>query len=163
MHDNMRDRERDKQKSNRSVMRSALTFFVMIVIPVAAIRYVIDPFFGAPFSQTGWKDGGSCKGLTDWKCVQKHQQCERGPMVWALQKLYLWPGKTLRPAVVEMLGTEWTRYRRSESQNGVEGSAEPACIQWTLGMCSGLGMDYDSFVVCFDENDKVERSFHYQS
>ena len=84
-------------------------------------------------------------------------------MVWALQKLHLWRGRTTRVRVIEMLGDDFTPYRRSESQSGVATSGAPSCIQWTLGMCSGLGVDYDSFVVCFDNNEKVEKSFHYQS
>jgi hypothetical protein len=145
-------------------MRRAFQIIAAIfVLFFGVIEFSMNPFFGAFFSRAGWAEAGSCKGLTDWKCVEKQQVCGRGPMVWMLQKFHLSPGSTQRHEVTEMLGDEWTPYRRSESQGSVSVSGKPACLQWTLGMCSGLGMDYDSFVVCFDNNDKVEKSFHYQS
>ena len=68
-------------------------------------------------------------------------------------------GWTSKATVLEKLGCDWTAYNNSPNNTA---TAEK-CLKWPLGMCSGLGMDYDSFVVCFDKSNMVERSFHYQS
>lgn len=160
MHDDMWDRERERRKW--PLAKSALLVLTVVLLPIGAVRYVFDPFFGQVFTRSAWKAGGSCEGRTDWKCVEKESACPRGRMVWTLQTFHIWPRWTSRTKVVEMLGSDWRPYDRTTPGGVASVQATPSCIQWNLGMCSGLGMDYDFLAVCFDSNDMVEKSFHYQ-
>jgi hypothetical protein len=47
----------------------------------------------------------------------------------------------------------------AEYQVDIEGQS---CAAYSLGMCSGLGWDYDSLYICFAEDDKVARAGHVQ-
>lgn len=73
-------------------------------------------------------------------------------MVHDLTKNYLTPEHVSRDDVYALLG----RAERTVEING------QACITYTLGMCSGLGIDYDSLYVCFDSNDRISSSGHVQ-
>lgn len=112
----------------------------------------MSPFRGETFEQTKWELDGSCQGLSDWECVQKEASCPRGGMVRDLTRNYLIPETVSRDEVQALLG----RTERTVEING------QSCIAYTLGMCSGLGIDYDSLYVCFDSNDRISSAGHIQ-
>lgn len=111
-----------------------------------------SPFRGETFEQTKWELEGSCQGLSDWECVQKEASCPRGGMVRDLTRNYLIPESVSRDDVYALLG-------RTELTVEIYGQS---CVAYTLGMCSGLGIDYDSLYVCFDSNDKISSTGHVQ-
>ena len=112
----------------------------------------VSPFRGESFEQTKWELEGSCQGLSDWECVQKEASCPRGGMVRDLTRNYLIPETVSRDQVYALLG----QTERTVEING------QSCIAYTLGMCSGLGIDYDSLYVCFDNNDRISSRGHVQ-
>lgn len=111
-----------------------------------------SPFRGETFEQGKWELQGSCQGLSDWECVQKEASCPRGGMVRDLARNYLIPETVSRDEVYALLG----RTKGTVKING------QSCIAYTLGMCSGLGIDYDSLYVCFDSNDRISSAGHVQ-
>ena len=112
----------------------------------------ISPFRGEAFERARWELEGSCQGLSDWKCVQKEASCPRGRMVRDLIRNYLYRKLVSRDEVHALLG----RTERTVEING------KSCLAYTLGMCSGLGIDYDSLYVCFDSNDRISSVGHVQ-
>lgn len=121
---------------------------------VLSLLWYVDmsPFRGETFEQTKWELQGNCHGLSDWECVQKEASCPRGGMVRDLTRNYLIPETLSRDEVYALLG----RTERTVEING------QSCIAYTLGMCSGLGVDYDSLYVCFDVNDRISSAGHVQ-
>lgn len=73
-------------------------------------------------------------------------------MVRDLTRNYLIPESVSRDDVYALLG-------RTELTVEIYGQS---CVAYTLGMCSGLGIDYDSLYVCFDSNDKISSTGHVQ-
>jgi hypothetical protein len=67
-------------------------------------------------------------------------------MVFSLTWFHLARGRTTKQEVVEMLG-----------EGDARGDGR-ACLTYSLGMCSGLGVDYDDLLVCFDDDNKFERT-----
>lgn len=110
------------------------------------------PFRGERFDRQLWTSGGSCAGLTDGECVDKQQTCPRGPMVRDLVRNHLLIGATSREEVLALLGP-------AEFKVGIEGQD---CDDYGLGICSGLGWDYDSLYVCYAEDGTVARAGHVQ-
>ena len=113
----------------------------------------LSPFRGETFEQTKWELEGSCQGLSDWECTQKEASCPRGGMVRDLTRNYLIPESVSRDDVYALLG-------RTERTVEIYGQS---CVAYTLGMCSGLGIDYDSLYVCFDSNNKISSTGHVQN
>ena len=108
----------------------------------------VSPFMGETFTPEKWAEAGSCMGLTDYQCVEKQESCRRGPMVRSLIRSHLTTG-TERNSVLSLLGP-------------AESKDKDGCLDWSLGMCSGLGIDYDSLLVCFDSSAKVVKASHIQ-
>jgi hypothetical protein len=125
---------------------------VSVLVFVLTSRFWLHefPFMGESFTQEKWAEAGRCEGLTDFQCAAKENECPRGPMVRSLRRNYLTVG-TSRAAVIDLLGPD--------DFTGVDG---PECLSWSLGMCSGLGWDYDSLFVCFDEKDLLVDAGHVQ-
>ena len=100
---------------------------------------------GKIFTPEAWAE--SCEGLKDTSCATEENDCPRGPMVRSLLRQHLTVGVS-RDAVVGLLGpADWDR-------------AE--CLHWSLGACSGLGIDYDSLFVCFDKTGHLVEAGHVQ-
>lgn len=73
-------------------------------------------------------------------------------MVRDLTRNYLIPKTVSRVEVDALLG----QTERTVEING------QSCLAYTLGMCSGLGIDYDSLYVCFDSNERIASVGHVQ-
>ena len=112
----------------------------LIIIFIYAMHAA--PFRGKPFNPMKWESAVSCKGLSDKECVRKETSCPRGGMVRDLRRNYLIAGQTNKLEVYALLG----------NPNYFKQLNETACELYALGMCSGLGIDYDSLFVCYDEN-----------
>ncbi len=110
------------------------------------------PFMGRAFSSNAWAEAGSCAGLTDLRCEEKWQRCERGAMFRSLVNSHLIVGKTSRTEALALLG--------DQSRMIVNGGS---CMRYTLGYCSGLGMDMDYAVLCFDVHDVLTAKYRHQS
>lgn len=113
---------------------------------------VADPFRGDRFDAQAWAEAGSCRGLSDWECVEKESTCPRGSMVRDLTNNHLLPQTTRREEVIELLG----RSTYNVQINGLE------CPAYSLGMCSGIRIDYDSLYVCFNKDGTVASAGHVQ-
>jgi hypothetical protein len=123
--------------------------FVLLPLLILFVLHEL-PFMGESFTPEKWTQAGGCEGLTDDQCVTKESSCPRGPMVQSLRRNHLAVG-TGRDAVIKLLGAE-----------DMSSDDRPMCLHWFLGMCSGLGWDYDSLQVCFDEADRLIESGHVQ-
>jgi hypothetical protein len=73
-------------------------------------------------------------------------------MVRDLTNNHLLPQTTRREEVIELLG----RSTSNVQINGLE------CPAYSLGMCSGIRIDYDSLYVCFNEDGTVASAGHVQ-
>lgn len=111
------------------------------------------PFMGKAFSKEDWAAArANCEGLSDWECEEQHGACMRGPMVRDLVSGHIAVGKTTRQGVMDLIGS-------TRSHVKIEGQT---CDDYNLGMCSGLGWDYDSLFVCYAEDGTVRRAGHVQ-
>jgi hypothetical protein len=110
------------------------------------------PFMGKTFDPGAWAQAGDCKGLTDLRCEEKWQRCERGPMVRTLLRDHLIVGKTRKDEVLAILGAQSPSVRN-----------QLTCIKYPLGYCSGLGVDYDVVQVCFDDADVLVSKARFQT
>ncbi len=114
---------------------------------MAAIWYGEYQAFGSSsFDATRW--AWATQPRSDHAQFEIDMKCVRGAMVWDLQRNYLKAGMGIED-VKRLLGP-------SPKVNGTQ------CIDYDLGMCSGLKMDYDSLYVCFDENWKLAASYTVQ-
>ena len=82
--------------------------------------------------------------------MEKEIACVRGKMYRDLETNHL-PSGMSRNAVLQMLGNPSPR------------STKPTCIDYELGYCSGLKIDTDYLRVCFDEQEKIQHVYHWQS
>ncbi len=120
--------------------------------PIARLFLHKLPFMGERFTPKKWREGGSCAGLSDAKCAEKESNCPRGRMVYDLTEIHLVVGETSRLEVEYLLGAPDRLFRRDRQQ----------CLRYHVGMCSGLGIDYDSLFVCFDDTGLVSSAGHQQ-
>ena len=118
------------------------------------LRFVMHelPFRGQSFDPEEWADAGSCVGLSDWKCVEKEASCPRGPMIRDLLRTHLLIGETERSTATALLGA-------MEYEVDIQGRS---CDAYSLGMCSGLGIDYDALYVCYAEDGTISSTGHIQ-
>ena len=118
------------------------------------LRFVLHelPFRGEQFDKEQWIEAGSCEGLSDGDCMTKQAHCPRGGMVRNLVNEYLMPEGTTRGTVAGLIGP-------AEYDVEIEGRA---CDAYSLGMCSGLGWDYDSLYVCYGDDGKIVGAGHVQ-
>lgn len=118
--------------------------------PTAARWMLFEmPFMWHTFTPEAWAQAG-CNGLTDTACANKAMTCPRGAMVSSLIRRHLIVGKTSQSEVFQLLGSP----ERPIGQDG--------CGHYVLGMCSGLGFDYDALYVCFDSQGTLISSGHRQ-
>ncbi|MBO9408694.1 hypothetical protein J7399_14755 [Shimia sp. R9_1] len=139
---------------SRFFLRSIGVIFASIGLLILGLIWVmhVSPFRGDEFEVSAWEEAGSCKGLSDLQCMEKEASCPRGGMVDDLTTSYLVPGQMTRDQVTAMLGPSTYKIK-------IDGIACPA---YSLGMCSGLGIDYDSLFVCFGVDDRVSSTGHVQ-
>jgi hypothetical protein len=109
----------------------------------------IAPFRGMSFSKEAWREAEM--GSSDWAQVEKDMQCLRGAMLQDLKDNYLKIGKTSIRNIISLLGQE-----EAIQKNGTK------CLKYSLGMCSGFKIDYDSLYVCFDDNDILKKLYIVQ-
>ncbi len=117
------------------------------------LRYLLHeaPFRGQRFDRQAWFEAASCAGLSGQECDDKWATCLRGPMVRDLVLAHLVVGAS-RKQVLSLLGAPETKVK-------IEGVS---CDDYGLGVCSGLGWDYDSLFVCYAEDGTVARAGHVQ-
>lgn len=127
---------------------------VTVGYPLALVFVLHElPFMGKGFSKEEWAAAGlGCKGLSDWECEEHQEACLRGPMVRDLVRGHIAVGQTTRQGVMDLIGS-------TRSHVKIEGQT---CDDYNLGMCSGLGWDYNSLFVCYAENGTVVRAGHVQ-
>lgn len=85
--------------------------------------------------------------------IHTTSSCYRGGMVNDLIKRILKPGLN-RESVEELLGKPGTE-RQLVGQKGIT-------TEYTVGMCSGFQMDYDTLNIQYDENNQGKISYHMQ-
>lgn len=118
---------------------------------VAGVIYALHyaPFKGAPFDSAAWRSALTCD--SDQNCVDKELACARGPMVADIADR-LEDGHATREGTTAMLGAP-----------SMDRSVPRGCVDYELGMCSGIKIDTDYLRICFDEENKVKQVFHWQS
>ncbi|MCT4611469.1 MAG: hypothetical protein N4A70_19945 [Pelagimonas sp.] len=139
---------------NRRFLRGVASISVSIGVLLFCgyLVRVADPFRGDKFDPQTWAEAGLCKGLNDGECAQKERTCPRGGMVHDLISNHLISQTTRSETVIKLLGQSTYDIQI----NGLK------CPGYSLGMCSGLGLDYDSLFVCFDQNGTVAFAGHVQ-
>lgn len=110
------------------------------------------PFRGESFEVEAWREAVSCNAMSDWECEEKFSTCPRGKMVSDLISNHIEEGKTQRSEMFSLVG-------EPDYPINIEGRI---CAGFRLGMCSGLGLDYDSLFVCFDGAGVVDAAGHIQ-
>lgn len=135
-----------------AVVGIAVLLVVAIGLSPQARQFMLHdfPFMGETFTPEKWAAATSCEGLTGNECMSKESDCARGPMVRSLLRDHLTAGAK-REAVIALLGPE-----EFTDKDGA------GCLHWNLGMCSGLGLDYDSLFVCFDGAGHLIKAGHMQ-
>ena len=132
---------------------AAISMTILLLLIVVLSDFIIHfvfhdlPFMGKNFDRAVWSSALDCKN--DLDCLDKESACLRGEMYRDLEKNYLLQG-IQRSKVVELLGEP------------IKVTADN-CSDYVLGYCSGVKMDGDYLRVCFDERQKLECVFHWQS
>lgn len=128
-------------------MRIVTAIGASILVAAGAMmlaRDVLDYRNKAMFVRDDWIDAPKCRrDGCDAECV-------RGVMIRDLQRRHLHRGMP-RGAVSDLLGIG-----KAISRGGVE------CLSFEIGMCSGFGIDYDVFIICFDGNSTLTESWTEQ-
>ena len=152
---------------SKLLIRTVLAVFLLLIAVVGIeflaskilgyppiLRFVMHelPFRGQSFDPEKWSNAGSCAGLSDWKCVEKEASCLRGPMVRDLLRVHLLIGETTYETATAILGVK-------EYDVVLQ---EQTCDAFSLGMCSGLGIDYDALYVCSAEDGTISSTGHIQ-
>jgi hypothetical protein len=119
-------------KTIKQVLKVVLLFVLGIALALAFLFFwgSIGVFSHQIFSKEEWLAP---------QTNETDSTCYRGGMAMYIKKILL--KNTMSKAdVISLLGTP-----DSEELNQVE---------YTLGMCSGLGMDYDGLIISFNKNGK---------
>ena len=118
-----------------SVLLFALFVYLLFFTDVISFR-------GADFDKKIWSEAPN---------INQGIDCIRGEMYTDLKNNYLKKGISITE-VKDLLGnTEYSKYSNYTN-----------CLDYELGMCSRLRVDYDSMLVCFDDKDKVDYVTHIQ-
>ncbi|MGB0958880.1 MAG: hypothetical protein ACPGVK_01415 [Halocynthiibacter sp.] len=112
----------------------------------------VAPFRGETFDPVRWKAAGSCKGLSAKECNAQNILCPRGAMVRDIIKNHIPAQSTKRADVIDRLG-------KPTGHVNIKGQS---CTAYTLGMCGGMGVDFDSLFVCFNDANIVSRTGRIQ-
>ena len=119
----------------------AVGFFLLLAAVVTLICFrSYDTFPWERFDQQKWLAYNS---LPDGN----QSDCYRGPMVFSLRHYYL------------KSGMDYSTVRKLLGKPDLE---KDGCLHYTLGMCSGLGMDFDSLNISFDDERHLTKSFTEQ-
>ena len=135
-----------------AVMLPITLLLFLAVVPFTLFGMHTLPFHRAFFDKQRWLTAH--RGKSDWDTARREMMCIRGSMYGHLKWKHLANG-TKKSAVVKLLGQpqqtlgRWHKGRR--------------CLEWNLGMCSGIRADYDQLLVCFDKNNVIEYVTHYQT
>ncbi len=134
-----------------TIISMTILLLLIFVFRNPIIRFVFHdlPFMGEDFDRAVWFSALECKDKDSLDCLYKAEACLRGEMYRDLENNYLLL-ENHRSKVVELLGKPF----KVTSNN---------CIDYELGFCSGLKIDFDYLQVCFDGNDKLKRVLHWQS
>jgi len=126
---------------------------IFLAVAVIVFAWVINPYWGTPFDKNDWAKALSCAGKSDLACVAHEQSCPRGRMIFSIRRFHLRVGMS-SASVTGLLG---------DGRSTIAGVSSGRCMAWPLGMCSGLGMDYDFLVACFDDQSRLTETFLRQS
>jgi hypothetical protein len=122
---------------------------ILFTLLILQLKYkIISPFSGEDFNQETWFEYNNL-GNKDYICL-------RGPMVNDLKYEYIHIKTTTKQEVVELLGTP-------DINNSTSRRNKNNCIGYSLGMCSGMQIDYDTFFICFDDKDLINNIYTTQS
>jgi hypothetical protein len=119
--------------------RRRFLVLVGVVAAVWGLARACDYRRQANFDQQTW---------LHYSSLDDQLKCTRGAMVADLQDRYLHDSMTLAQ-VEALLGKP-------------DGPARNGCVDYSLGMCSGFQMDYDSLYVCFNDDGGVSSSYTVQ-
>lgn len=122
---------------------------LVVLLPIAAWFLLEGRFTGQTFTPEAWARAGSCVRHAELSCGP----CPRGPMLRSLTRNHLVVGKLQRSEAVALLGTDFFE-RKCSGQS---------CIVYTLGACSGFGIDYDHLELCFGDSGLLASSRRYAS
>lgn len=121
---------------------------ILFTLLVLQLKYkIISPFSGEDFNQETWFKYNNL-GNKDYICL-------RGPMVYDLKDEYLHIKTTTKQEVVELLGTP-------DINNSTSRRNKSNCIGYSLGMCSGIKIDYDYLYICFDNEKAITKTYTQQ-
>lgn len=116
----------------------ALTFGITIILAILFFWGSTGVFSNQTFNKKEWLTPPA--NQTDFTCY-------RGGMAMYIKK-FLLKENMPKNEVITLLG-----------KPNID---MPDHIEYTLGMCSGLGIDYDGLIIEFDENDKFTQAFIVQ-
>lgn len=131
----------------RGVGIAALVFaLVQIVFNVAFYVFYVAPFRGQAFDAETWAAAAQCDGPFGPACGQEQPLCTRGPMVRDLLRHHIIRSQSSRQEVVATIGPDEYDVQLDDGR---------ICSAYHLGICSGLGIDYDALYVCYGPDDVV--------
>ena len=122
---------------------------------ITIIRLVVSAYFAFEFLLFWAPFMGKSFSREDWDYQKQTDSCVRGPMLRDLRKNYLTTGRK-KEEIIKLLGKE------EETLSDKRLTQNEDCIGYTLGMCSGIGMDFDSLYICFDSAEQLTRTFWLQ-
>ena len=120
----------------RKTIKIILQFLFIIILGLALLIFWVSygTFSYQIFNKDTWLEPPTNK--TD-------STCYRGGMAMFIQTILLKKGMS-KTEVMALLGKP--------------DSDQPSQIEYTLGMCSGIGLDYDGLIIEFDSDDKISNS-----
>ena len=134
-----------------AVMTPIVLLLFVTIVPFTRFGMHTLPFYTDAFDKQRWlKVNCGSRGYDIGGC---EMMCIRGAMYGHLKWKHLANGMK-KSTVIKLLGRpqqtlgRWYKGRR--------------CLEWNLGMCSGLKADYDNLFVCFDKNEQIIHVDHYQ-
>jgi hypothetical protein len=122
------------------ILYVAAMLALLLVIKAAPLFY---PLLNSPFNDSSFD-----REL--WNQSPNTIECIRGAMYEDLEKNHLKTG-TPKNEVINLLGkpTPFPWVKKD-------------CIEYQLGFCSGLQMDGDGLVICFNDNEAIKKVYRVQ-
>lgn len=132
----------------RMVLRGVgIAALVFALVPIVFnVAFYVAPFRGQAFDAETWAAAAQCDGPFDPACGQEQPLCTRGPMVRDLLRHHIIRSQSSRQEVVATIGPDEYDVQLDDGR---------FCSAYHLGMCSGLGIDYDALYVCYGPDDVV--------
>ncbi|MBT2131561.1 hypothetical protein [Aliiroseovarius lamellibrachiae] len=158
------------QISRRVGVSIALLSYALVCL---VIVWWVSPFFSAfsrselsfvRFALHEWPFQKETFVKDDWMAgvmwPDSEGNCIRASMVGSIMNDHLSKEGADKTFVMDLLGSpsflgEFERYTGDKDVRD--------CVFYSLGACSGLGLDYDSFFICFTPEGAISLADHYQS